>query len=122
MASVGHRRVALIDMPLPRSLARAPWREVPAAAQVLKQLEALPATASVTAQPNLIPHLPRRLDMFSLEADETRELKGDYVLLAPVGDLWPLDDAAIQRRLTALTADPRFEPLTSGPLFLFRHR
>lgn len=79
--------VALIDAPLPRSLARAPWSRGPEATQVADQLRAVPATAAVVAQPNLIPHMPRRMNIYGLSVYSAGQPPGDYVLLTTVGDL-----------------------------------
>jgi uncharacterized membrane protein len=114
--------VALIDLPLPRAIARASWQQPPEARQVLQQLAAVPHDASVLAQPNLIPHLPRRLEMHSLGVYTAGQPEGDYVLLTTVGDLWPFDSSEIAKRVAAFTADPRFEQISDGPLFAFRRR
>lgn len=114
--------VSCIDAPLPRALARTPWHTPPDAQVVASELERVPVTASVTAQPNLIPHLARRLDMHSLGAYEPATLQTDYVLLSTVGDLWPFDVGPIERRSRALAADPRYEQAVSGPLLVFRRR
>ena len=114
--------VALIDLPLPRAIARASWRQPEGAREVLRQLESIPRDASVLAQPNLIPHLPRRLEMHSLGVYTAGQPEGDYVVLTTVGDLWPFDSDEIEKRVAAYAADARFEQLSAGPLFAFRRR
>jgi hypothetical protein len=114
--------VALIDLPLPRAIARAPWRQPDEAREVLRQLQIVPPDASVLAQPNLIPHLPRRLDMHSLGVYTAGQPGGEYVLVTTVGDLWPFDSDEIAKRVAAYAADARFEPISGGPLFAFRRR
>jgi uncharacterized membrane protein len=114
--------VALIDMPLPRRLWSAPWRPQTQAQAVLKQLEAIPAQASVAAQPNLIPHLPRRLEMSSLGAYEDDQRTVDYVLMTSVGDLWPFDRNTVTTRIAAFAADGRYDQLSDGPLVIFSRR
>ena len=114
--------VALIDLPLPRAIARASWRQPEGAREVLRQLESIPRDASVLAQPNLIPHLPRRLEMHSLGVYTAGQPEGDYVVLTTVGDLWPFDSDEIEKRIAAYAADARFEQISAGPLFAFRQR
>lgn len=114
--------VALIDLPLPRAIARASWRQPEGARDALRQLEAIPRDASVLAQPNLIPHLPRRLEMHSLGVYTAGQPEGDYVVLTTVGDLWPFDSDEIAKRIAAYAADARFEQISAGPLFAFRRR
>ena len=114
--------VALIDLPLPRAIARASWRQPEEAREVLQQLESIPRDASVLAQPNLIPHLPRRLEMHSLGVYTAGQPEGDYVVLTTVGDLWPFDSDEVAKRIAAYAADARFEQISAGPLFAFRRR
>ena len=114
--------VALIDLPLPRAIARTSWRQPDEAGEVVRQLQAIPRDASVLAQPNLIPHLPRRLEMHSLGVYTAGQPEADYVLLTTVGDLWPFDSTEIAKRVDAYTADARYERLANGPLFVFRRR
>jgi uncharacterized membrane protein len=115
--------VALIDLPLPRAIARTEWRQPAEAAEAIGQLQAIPRDASVLAQPNLIPHLPRRVEMHSLGV-YTAGQPGDasFVLLAREGDLWPFTRSDIERQAARYAADPRFERLTDGPLVVFRRR
>jgi uncharacterized membrane protein len=114
--------VALIDIPLPRAIARASWRQPDQARQVLQQLSSIPGDASVLAQPNLIPHLSRRHEVHSLGVYTAGQPEGDYVLITPIGDLWPFDSNEITKRVDAYAADPRFEQISQGPLFVFRRR
>jgi hypothetical protein len=89
---------------------------------VLRQLESVPRDASILAQPNLIPHLPRRLEMHSLGVYTAGQPDGAYVVLTTVGDLWPFDRTEILKRVGAYAADTRFEQISDGPLFTFRRR
>jgi hypothetical protein len=114
--------VALIDLPLPRAVARAPWRQSPEARAVLEQLQAIPRDASVLAQPNLIPHLPRRMDMHSLGVYTAGQPAAEYVLLTKVGDLWPFDEAGVTRLAAELAANPEYQQVSAGPLLGFRQR
>jgi uncharacterized membrane protein len=114
--------IALVDFPLPRVLASMPWRADPAAAKALEQLKVVPASASVMAQPNLVAHLPRRMNIHVLEPSTTRYAESDYVVITTVGDLWPFGRDGIERRLAALAEDRDYEVVTNGPLFLFRRR
>jgi hypothetical protein len=115
--------VALIDLPLPWAIARTSWRQPDAAREVLKQLESIPVDASVLAQPNLIPHLPRRLQVHSLGVYTAGQPDdASFVLLTREGDLWPFTPADIERQAARYAADPRFQRLTDGPLIMFRRR
>jgi hypothetical protein len=115
--------VALVDLPLPRAIARASWRQPDAAREVLQQLASVPRDAAVLAQPNLIPHLPRRLRIHSLGVYTAGQPDDAlYVLLSREGDLWPFTAADIKRQVARYAADSRFEELTDGPLIVFRRR
>lgn len=115
--------VALIDLPLPRAVARASWRQPEDAQEVLRQLESIPRDASVLAQPNLIPHLPRRLEMHSLGVYTAGQPDdASFVLLTREGDLWPFTAEDIEKQVAHYTADSRFERVTNGPLLVFRRR
>ena len=115
--------VALIDLPLPRAVARAAWHQPDAAGEVLRQLQSIPLDASVLAQPNLIPHLPRRFQMHSLGVYTAGQPDdASIVLLAREGDLWPFTRADIETQAARYAADSRFERLTDGPLIVFRRR
>ena len=115
--------VALIDLPLPRAAARTSWQQPDAAGEVLQQLQSIPLDASVLAQPNLIPHLPRRFQMHSLGVYTAGQPDdASIVLLAREGDLWPFTKVDIETLAARYAADPRFERLTDGPLIVFRRR
>jgi len=115
--------VALIDLPLPRAIARTQWRQPSDAAEAIRQLHAIPANASVLAQPNLIPHLPRRREMHSLGVYTAGQPDdASFILLTREGDLWPFTTALIESQVARYAADARFERLTDGPLILFRRR
>jgi uncharacterized membrane protein len=115
--------VALIDLPLPRAIIRASWRQPDGAREVLQQLQSIPLDASVLAQPNLIPHLPRRLQMHSLGVYTAGQPDdASFILLAREGDLWPFMPEDIESHAARYAADPRFERLTDGPLIVFRRR
>ena len=115
--------VALIDLPLPRAIARSAWWQPDASRDVLQQLQLIPLEASVLAQPNLIPHLPRRLETHSLGVYTAGQPDdASFVLLSREGDLWPFTAADIERQAARYAADPRFERLADGPLIVFRRR
>jgi uncharacterized membrane protein len=114
--------VALIDLPLPRALLRAEWRQPRDAKETIRQLHAIPRNASVLAQPNLIPHLPRRLEMHSLGVYTAGQPESEFVALIERGDLWPFRPADVERVINAYSNDPRFERIADGPLHLFRRR
>ena len=115
--------VALIDLPLPRAVARTSWRQPDAAGEVLQQLQSIPLDASVLSQPNLIPHLPRRESVSSLGVYTAGQPDdASFVLLSREGDLWPFTAADIEKQIVHYTADSRFELMTDGPLIVFRRR
>jgi uncharacterized membrane protein len=115
--------VALIDLPLPRTLQRTEWRQPPGARDAIRQLQEIPGDASVLAQPNLIPHLPRRLEMHSLGVYTAGQPDdASFVLLSREGDLWPFTAEDIETQLAQFTRDSRYERLTDGPLVVFRRR
>jgi uncharacterized membrane protein len=115
--------VALIDMPLPRSIAMAPWRELPAASEVRSQLVTLAPTGTIVAQPNLIPHLAtRQRDVHGYGVYSAGQPGGTYVLFTKIGDLWPLDGPGVDREIARFAADPAYEQVLNGPLFAFRKR
>jgi uncharacterized membrane protein len=112
--------IALIDSPLPRAVLRASWRMPADARHVLQQLESVPRDVSVLAQPNLIPHLPRRMEMHSLGVYTAGQPEAGYVLLTTVGDLWPFDQESVQQRARSYAADDRYDQVGAGPLIMFR--
>jgi uncharacterized membrane protein len=114
--------VALIDSPLPRALARTAWQQPERAAEIITQLRNVPSSVSVAAQPNLIPHLARRLNLNSLGVYTAGQPDSEVVVLAAEGDLWPFNPAEIERLIATYAADPRFEEIVSGPLHVFRRR
>jgi uncharacterized membrane protein len=115
--------LALIDMPLPRTIAAAPWRGLREAAMVRSQLRTLSLSGTIVAQPNLIPHLPtRQVDVHGFGVYSAGQPPGDYVLFTTVGDLWPLDARAVAREVSTLQNDARYQQISGGPLFAFRRR
>jgi uncharacterized membrane protein len=112
--------VALVDMPLVRSMAGAPWNALAEGALVRSQLRALAPSGTIVAQPNLIPHLPRQMGVHSLGVYAAGQPIGDYVLLTQVGDLWPFDSQGVAREVSRLQADRHYEQIASGPLSAFR--
>jgi uncharacterized membrane protein len=112
--------IAVNDTPVPRVLLARPWRVAPDTLLVSAGLSQITARATVTAQPNLIPHLPRRPETQALGAYEPAELTSEYVLLTTVGDLWPFDRAGISSRVGSLNQNPAYRRLANGPLFVYR--
>jgi uncharacterized membrane protein len=112
--------IAVNDTPVPRVLLARPWRATAEARQVAASLAAIPADATVTAQPNLIPQLPRRPGMQALGAYEPAQIDSEYVLFTTVGDLWPLTSDEISRRTASLDQSPVYRRVASGPLFAYR--
>jgi uncharacterized membrane protein len=108
------------NSPLPRAIWKTPAvAELRAAGVVRDALHAIPAAASVSAMPNLIPHIGHRPAVSAIG----RDLNGgdaDYVALSLMGDLWPLDRAGVDARIEAYRKRADYELLKTGDLFLFR--
>ena len=113
--------VAVLDTPLWLHVARGPWSELEHAAALRAQLRQVPEAASVLAQPNLIPHLPHRQEVQAL-GRETDAEAAEYVLLADLGNLWPLGRERVHALVAAYSSDARYERLGEGPLVVFRRR
>jgi uncharacterized membrane protein len=114
--------VALIDLPLPRAIARTEWRQPPDAADAIRQLQVIPRDASVLAQPNLVPHLPRRANVSSLGVYTAGQPDTEFVTLVERGDLWPFSQAEVASLIKSYSDDARFERVAAGPLHVFRRR
>ena len=114
--------IALIDLPLPRAIARTPWRQTSAARETIDQLAAVPPTVAVLAQPNLIPHLPRRPEIHSLGVYTAGQPAADFVAMTKEGDLWPFTEDELAERIAAYDADSRFERIMAGPAYVYRRR
>ncbi|MCY4510828.1 MAG: DUF2079 domain-containing protein [Acidobacteria bacterium] len=110
--------VVVADWPGWHRLGGIPVEDLTRAALVRSQLDVVPVDAPVLAQTNLIPHLPKRMDLSSIEGtvDDAR----GYVLLTPMGDPWPLDLMEVEAEIRRLREDGRYELLLDGPLFVFR--
>ena len=84
--------------------------------KLLRQLESVPRDASVLAQPNLIPHLPRRLEMHSLGVYTAGQPEARFVLLTPTVICGRSTLRTFKKRARYYTGDSRFERVTDGPL------
>lgn len=89
-----------------------------AAAAIRRALADVPDEAAVLAMPNLVPHLAHRPHIWTISADEV-DVPATHVVIATVGDLWPLDAAAVAARIDKYAADPRFRATSRGPLHVF---
>ena len=112
--------VTVLDAPLPRSIAGAPWKRLPEAARVRTQLSAMSPSGDVVVLPNLLPHLERQRRVWGF--GYSTQPDGDYVMFTEVGDGWPLAADAISREIARYKADPRYELTADGPLYAFRRR
>jgi uncharacterized membrane protein len=112
---------ALADSPVPRTLWGMRFTDRDAGI-VRAQLADVPARGTIVALPNLIPHLPRSMDVHGFGVYTTDQPPADWILMTTVGGLWPLDRASVMREVERLNVDPRFERVTDGPLFAFRRR
>ncbi len=112
--------MTLVNSPLPRSLmttsAGTDWQS----ASVVRQgLASVPADASVTAMPNLIPHLGHRKIVQAI-GREIAGVETEYVALSIDGDLWPLDRAGVMARIETYLHRADYKMVAGGPLYLFR--
>jgi hypothetical protein len=114
--------LTLVSTPLVTSVSRAPWKGLPLGADVRAQIAALQIDGALLAQPNVIPHLARRDDVLSLGVYEAGQRASDYVLLTRHGNLWPFTAEQVDRLIAGYQSDPAWEPVQSGPLFVFRRR
>ena len=112
---------AVLDTPLWLELSKQPWTRVAAASQVREQLARIPAEASLTAQGNLIPHIPHRRILLPVN-EEDIAARTDYLLLSELGVLWPLDSVQTQARIEKYRHHPEYEVISDGPLFAFRNK
>lgn len=109
----------LLDNPAMRRIGRT--RVDPQAREALRQLSGLSGRI-ILAQGNLVPHLPHSSGMFvvgsNLEPDPARP--PDLVLLAPVGNDWPLGRDRLLTLIGEYQQNPNYEQIRGGPLFAFR--
>lgn len=111
--------VALVDMPLIRPSTWEAYRDWSASAQVRRQMSQLAPEGVVVAQPNLIPHLSRQMQVHALGVYTAGQPAGDYVLLSSVGDRWPLGAKGVEEEVVRRQGDPDYREIISGPLFAF---
>jgi hypothetical protein len=112
--------VACADTPILAALMPGRWHTPDAAIALERQLAAIPPSAAITAQPNLVPHLPRRSGIRTLGPYEPAVLDSSFILLTHVGDQWPFSSAQIDERAGLLRRDPRYVMTVEGPLLAFR--
>jgi len=91
-----------------------------AASAVLHQLQ-LPAGNVIAVQPNLIPHLPHSFSIRSLEP-AVLDSRPDAVMLTRVGEPWPFSPESLNALIARYQADPAYEQVLSGPLYVFKRR
>lgn len=95
------------------------------AGEVRAMLARIPASAAVAAQPQLIPHLPRRTAMDAINAFWPGPGSAtEVVVLAGIGDQWPLTRDALALHVATLSNQPAFRRVhaASPHLFLFVRR
>lgn len=114
--------MTLMSTPLATSFARAPWKGLELGAEIRTQLAALPANSVMLAQPNLIPHLARSLDVHGLGVYEAGQPPADYVVLSRHGNLWPFSAEQVDGLIVKYQSDSAWEQTGHGPLFVFRRR
>ena len=104
-----------IDSPLWRNVSRGLEVSADQASRMRQALLAIPVSASLTATPNLVPHLPHRPVVRTLGINEPRDAT-EYVVLSAVGNSWPLSEDAVAARIACFDADDGFERIGSGDL------
>lgn len=110
----------LVDTPLWLSWKREPWKDLARARQVRAALAAVALDGHVSAQSNLIPHLPHVVSLSATGNEQPAAPPPDVVLLTEVGDLWPLGAEGVRRRIELYRSDRAYEVMSSGPLWVFR--
>ena len=115
--AIGLIAVVAIDSPLWRSRAQEVSAET--AARLREALLVIPASASLTATPNLVPHVPHRRDIRTIGINEPRDAT-EYVALSAAGNSWPLSEHAVAARIACFDADHGFERIGSGDPSIFR--
>jgi uncharacterized membrane protein len=86
-----------------------------------RQLALIPDDASLAAMPNLVPHVPHRIQLRTIESTAVADAS-DYVALTRLGDTWPLDAAQVESLIRGYQSDARFVELSGGPLFVYKRR
>jgi uncharacterized membrane protein len=109
-----------IDSPLWRNALRAHEVSAEAAARLREGLLAIPASASLTATANLVPHVPHRAVIRTLGINEPSEAT-EYVVLSATGNSWPLAADTVAARIACFAADAGFERIGAGDPAIF-HR
>ena len=85
------------------------WRIYDRAAAVRAELAAIPSEASVLAQPQLVPHIAKRVEMQALGEQELgRPATAQIVVLSRLGDQWPLTGVDFDRMVKQLEDDPNY--------------
>lgn len=84
---------------------------------VAAALDLIPPDASVAAQSALLPHVPKRREIWMLPSVGDAE----FILALPPVNPWPQSDAQLREQLAALTAEYQRVP-TPGDVVLLRHR
>lgn len=109
----------IADSPLVRHLTLRPDADASQALEQLAQLHPGPADI-VLAQGNLIPHLDHVPAMFAVGADVQPPRAPDWVILSPVGDLWPLGRDGTERLIATYQSDPSYRQVGAGSVVVFR--
>lgn len=110
--------VTMADNP---ALRRSFSTRIPPEARAVREQLARVTGETILAQPNLIPHIPKTTRVFAIGGDRQPDTP-DLVLLAQVGNLWPLDPERIDSLVAQYRNDARYIEVASGPLFAFKLR
>jgi hypothetical protein len=109
------------DSPIWRRIAIPSTDERAVAATIRSSLQQIPPDVPVLAMPNLVPHLAHRRQITTFGGTPPPALP-DWIAISSVGDLWPLDSDRVRKEIEDYASDPRFETISSGPLYVFRRR
>jgi uncharacterized membrane protein len=104
----GLAALTVLDSPLSLQSVRSLLQDADAARIVRAELAQVPPDRSVLAQPQLIPHLPKRTRIQALGREVSSEAGADTILLCGLGDQWPLTAADFEAKVAWFTAHPEY--------------
>ena len=104
----GLAALTVLDSPLSLRSLTSQLKDTDAARLVRTELARIPPDRSVLAQPQLIPHLPKRMRIQALGREVSPEAGADTILLCGLGDQWPLTAADFEAKVAWFTAQPEY--------------
>ncbi|HKY22060.1 MAG TPA: DUF2079 domain-containing protein [Vicinamibacterales bacterium] len=90
-------------------------------AAIRADLEAIPMELDVLAQPQLVPHIPKRVSMRAIGMQQLRQpVTAQVVVLSRLGEQWPLTQADFDGIVSRLDADHHYARAeTAADLIMF---